>query len=93
MKIVAIRDDAIQAFGRPIFVVALGQATRSFADEVNNEQSEMCKHPSDYSLYEIGEYDDEIGRVTSLESPRLLSRGADVSKRENITPLAKRMVS
>lgn len=91
MKIVGIKDDAIQSFGRPIFVVALGQATRSFADEVNNAESEMYKHPADYSLWYLGEYDDEKGTFEGAEL-RLLSRGADVSKIENITPL-KRMVS
>lgn len=79
-KIVSIRDDAVQAFGQPMFMVALGQATRGFADEVNNESGPMGKHPSDYSLYELGSYDDETGKFENLESPRLLSRGADVSK-------------
>lgn len=79
-KIVAIKDEALQAFGRPIFVVALGQATRSFGDEVNNEKSELYAHPADFSLWLLGEYDDEKGAFEGCE-PRLLARGADVSKR------------
>lgn len=78
MKIIAIKDRAIDAYGQPIFVRATGQATRSFIDEINNEKSEMAKHPEDYDLYLLGEYDERSGQVQSEPIPALLLRGQDV---------------
>lgn len=79
LQVVSVKDSAIEAFGRPIFVVALGQATRSFADEINNDKSEMYAHPGDYVLYHLGEYDDATGAF-KCDAPRQLSRGSDVKK-------------
>lgn len=75
----AVRDSAVNAFIRPFFVPAVGAAMRGFADEVNRADSEMCKHPDDYELYELGSFDDETGRFLNWEDgPRLISRGKDV---------------
>ena len=49
-KIVSVRDRAVDTFGQPIFVAAIGQAVRSFGDEVKNPQSPFNKHPEDYDL-------------------------------------------
>ena len=46
MKIYAIRDNAIEAYGQPIFVRAQGQAVRSFIDECNNTESQLNKRHS-----------------------------------------------
>lgn len=78
LKIVAVRDNAIGAFGNPIFVRARGEAMRSFVDEVNNKDSAMNRHPKDYDLFEIGSFDTEHGRITSLEFPEPIAKGSDV---------------
>lgn len=76
--VVAVRDSALVAFGRPYIVPAVGVATRSFSDEVNRvgADNEMIKHPADYELYELGTYDDETGLFAS-SPPRLLLRAQD----------------
>lgn len=76
-KVVAIRDRALDAFGRPAFVPTLGAAIRGFADEINNAQGEMSKHPDDYDLYELGAFDDEKGTFTQVEAPRQIAIGKD----------------
>lgn len=78
MKIIVVKDRAVDAYGSPIFVRATGEATRSFVDEVNNEQSAMYKHPEDYDLYLVGEYDERTAAITSEPTPVLLLRGQDV---------------
>lgn len=76
-KICAVRDRAIDAFGQPMFVVAVGQAVRGFRDEVNNKQSAIGMHPEDYDLYEIGEYDDASGMIVPC-APRMVAVGKDL---------------
>lgn len=78
MKLVAIWDAAIQAFGRPVAVVARGEAIRSFMDEINNAESHLSKHPADYDLHLVGEFDEHTGK--SSEVNELLIRGVDAKK-------------
>jgi len=77
MQIVAIHDRAADAFGRPIFVNSLGQAIRSFQDEINRpgDNNEMNKHPDDFDLYHLGLYDDNTGRMISLDEPKQIAIG------------------
>ena len=60
-KIVAIRDRAIDTFGVPVFVASTGAAIRSFSDEVNrkDDNNNLSKHPEDFDLFLLGEYDDQ----------------------------------
>lgn len=74
----SIRDSAVNSFMRPFFVPAVGSAVRSFQDEVNRKDSEMRKHPDDYELFELGAFEEETGKFSSLPEPRSLSRGKDV---------------
>lgn len=78
LKVVSVYDSAVQAFMRPIFVAAVGAAVRSFTDEMNRPESEMHRHPQDYVLYELGEFDDSDGSMVSITPPKMLVRGSDV---------------
>lgn len=72
----SVYDRAAQFYGRPFFVVAAGQATRSFRDEVNRSDSEFGKHPDDYDLWQLGLFDDVSGFFEP--AVQLVVRGKDV---------------
>lgn len=77
----AMFDSATQAYGRPIFVNAPGQAMRSFQDEINRPaaDNDLNKHPDDFELWHLANYDDTHGTFTS-SAPVLLMRGKDAVK-------------
>lgn len=79
LKVVAVRDRALDSFGQPVFVRALGQAIRSFSDEVNSKESAMFAHPEDYDLYELAEFDEDRGEFNPMD-PRMIAVGKDCSK-------------
>lgn len=81
MKIYAIYDRAIEAFGQPIFVKAQGQAIRSFMDECKNPESQLHKHPADYDLHYLGEYDDSTGEIKQTTTERV-ARATDYQQGE-----------
>lgn len=83
LRIFAVRDSATQSFGTPMFMVANGQAVRSFSDEVNRQDkdNQLYSHPDDFELYVVGEYSTDDGSFETHE-PVLLSRGKDVSTKE-----------
>lgn len=78
LQVVSIRDRAIDAFGRPAFVPALGAAVRGFGDEINRAGSEMNAHPDDYDLYHLGEWDDATGEFTQLKRPEQIAVGKNM---------------
>lgn len=79
LKVCSVRDRAADVFGRPFFTPSRGVAVRSFTDHINSkDDSEMVKHPSDFELYQLADFDDETGKFENLEAPKMLARGEDV---------------
>lgn len=79
LQIVSIRDNALDAFQQPWFTHTIGAAIRAFGDEVTRGgDSQMTKHPEDYELYHLGEYDDNNGKFTMLaDGPKQIARAKD----------------
>jgi len=75
--IYAIKDLAVQAFNVPFTARAKGEALRSFIDEVNNQESQLHKHPEDYELHHIADFDDQTGEIIP-KTPELAARAKDV---------------
>jgi len=80
--IFAVLDRAADAFGRPIFVNALGQAIRQFQDEIQRAEpnNALNLHPEDFDLYHLGTYDDNTGKLISLDEPKQIAIGKHYKK-------------
>lgn len=80
----AVYDRQAECFGRPVFTAAIGLAVRSFTDEVNrpSQDNPMWLHPDDYTLYQIGVYDDQEGSFDPFGRPEKVSSGTSVKVRE-----------
>jgi len=64
MKIlVALYDRATEAFAPVMTVHTRGEAIRSFRNECQNKQSPIAQHPTDYELWQIGQYNDQTGEI------------------------------
>ena len=81
--VLAVRDRAADVFGRPFYVPSLGAGIRSFSDYINSkEDGEMQKHPEDFDLYHLAEFDDESGVFECLTKPKQIAIGKDVKIRD-----------
>lgn len=78
-KVLAVRDRAIDAFGQPFFSTSVGGAIRGFTDEINNarEGNQLNKHPEDFDLYLLGEFDDANGKFETSD-PSQVAIGKDL---------------
>lgn len=67
--IVTILDKKVGAYGRPFPARTNAEAVRIFQDEVNNPTNAaiLRQHAEDYSLWNIGTYDDEGPILTGLQ--------------------------
>lgn len=69
----SIYDTAAKAFNRPFFQNTKGQAIRGFSDAVNDESTELWKHPEDYILFELGEFDDSDGSFLPMNPTKVVT--------------------
>jgi hypothetical protein len=54
-------DSKAETYMPPFFVPSKGLAIRAFEDCVNSEDHHFGKHPSDYTLFELGSFDTDTG--------------------------------
>lgn len=65
LKLFSVFDQKAGAYLPPFHFIAAGQAVRAFADTVNDPKSSLARHPADYTLFEVGTFDDLTGVLTS----------------------------
>lgn len=66
-KAFSIYDSKALVFNPPFFALTVPAALRMFSDLANDKQSTVYKHPGDYVLYGIGEYDDSNGSLIAYK--------------------------
>lgn len=69
MKIYAAYDQAAQSFGAPFYLQSDGLAVRSFISEINRaaEDNMLYKHNKDFTLYRLGDFDEQTGEFTNVK--------------------------
>lgn len=72
-----IYDQKAEAYLPPFFMPTAGMATRTFADCVNQEDHRFNAHPSDYTLFEIGTFDDSTGTIEPETVPKSYGTGVE----------------
>lgn len=75
--VVCVRDSALGAFMNPFVAPSLGMAQRSFSDEVNRKDSEMNRHPGDYEMWYVADFDDVTAEFSTVER-RCIARAQDL---------------
>lgn len=71
LQMFCIRDRVAGVHMSPFFLTSVGQAIRSFSDEVNrsSEDNQLFKHPDDFELYHLGAWENENAKFEVFEVP------------------------
>ena len=77
LKAFAIFDDKAKTFNHPFFSPNEAIAVRVFSDASRDTDTIIGKHPSDFRLYRIGEFDQTSGKITSEEVPEFCCNAVD----------------
>lgn len=80
-NIYAIRDNQVEAFSQPFYSPTHGSALRAFSDHVNEKGTPANKHPSDYDLFHLGEFDDQVGTIKPI-APARIGRATEYLNKE-----------
>lgn len=83
LKVLSVYDSKVKTFEKPLFMRNRAEAIRSWAQASNDPATSFYAHPSDFSLMEIGEFDEETGKFTNTEpAPENLGLAAQFKRPE-----------
>lgn len=74
--IIALYDRGAEYYRPAAAIRTRGEALRGMKNEVNKEGSEINAHPTDYELWQVGEFDDQTGEITPKKE--LIARAEDL---------------
>lgn len=78
--IFSVYDEKAEIWSKPIYGRTTALAVRQFDDAVNDPTTELHKYAGDYTLFEIGEWDDTEGTVEMLEAKKNLGNAIQFIK-------------
>lgn len=64
LKLYSIYDSKLEAYAQIFSMPTKGAAIRAWISTVNDRSTDINKYPADYTLFEIGEFDDQTGNLT-----------------------------
>lgn len=68
-KMFSIYDSKAEAYLQPFFMVTKGQAIRALTDILSDPAHQFSKYSADFTLFELGEYNDSNATFSILPSP------------------------
>jgi hypothetical protein len=83
LRVYSIYDEKAQAYLEPVYFNHVGEVVRMFTSVVNNPKSNISLYPEDYTLYQLGEYDNVAGVFNNLKAPLFVARATDLKKVDN----------
>lgn len=81
-KMYTVHDSKAGAYLQPFYARQNGEAIRSFAEACNQKDHNFYKFASDFTLFEIGEFDEQTGVITPMLVPLTLGNGVDYKQSE-----------
>lgn len=82
-NVFSIYDEKAQAFLPPFVLPKTAMAVRTFSDCVNSSDHQFSLHPQDYTLFNLGIWDDETGEYT-IDQKKALHNGVELIERQQL---------
>lgn len=71
LKVFSVYDIKAEYFSAPFFMNSNGEAVRAFKDLANDSSTTIGKHPEDYRLMCLGEFDNVSGDFNTSQPASL----------------------
>lgn len=82
LKIFSVYDSKVGAFMTPFFSRTNGEALRAFTEAANSSDHNFCKYAEDYTLFELGAWDDAKASFVLKETPVSLGLAIEFVRKE-----------
>lgn len=84
-KVYTVYDSKAEMYHPPFYQLTRGLAIRAFTDLANDPSTDVGRHPEDYYLYEIGEYDESTAFFTQDNPPVSLGCAIEFVQPKDVT--------
>lgn len=78
----AAYDEKALMYTAPMAEVSVAAAIRNFSDAASDPNSQLSKHPEDFTLMQIATYDDTTGVITPMIPPTTLARAIEFAQKQ-----------
>jgi len=78
MKVYSVYDAKAEAYLPPMFFVSRGVAIRTFGAAASDEKHDFNRFASDYTLFELGDFDEFTGKFTLHSAPVALGNALEL---------------
>lgn len=82
LGVFSVFDAKAEIFSQPVLSVTKGTMMRTLMDIMNDPNHPYAKHPEDYVLYFVGEFDDQRCAFSLLAAPESMAVLRDLRVRE-----------
>lgn len=86
-KVFAIYDAKVGGYLKPFFFRTTGEALRAWMDVVNDPQADFYRHPEDYTMFLLAEYDESKGIFVNETAPVAVASAMELRKLPTSTSL------
>ena len=81
--IFTVFDSKAAAYLTPFYAQTKGVAIRQFSDAINADPSHnFARHPEDFTLFELGTYDDNNSQFTLHDAPQSIGVAVEFIKEQ-----------
>lgn len=80
MKIFSVYDSKVEAYMQPFFMQSKGAAIRGYTELVNDPNHSFGKYPGDFTLFELGSFDELTAKFDMYKTPVSLGVGLEFVK-------------
>lgn len=81
-KVFCVYDSKAETYLTPFVMRSRGEAIRGFSDVTNDPNTQFAKHPGDFTLFEIGEWDSDSAKIAMYEAKQNLGVAIEFRKQE-----------
>ena len=81
-KVFTVYDAKAECYMQPFTMRSRGEAVRAFEQSANDPQNNIGRFAEDFTLFEIGEYDDATGRMSQFDA--LVALGCAIEYRKGV---------
>jgi hypothetical protein len=81
MKMFCIHDSKAEAYMSPFYFKTKAEAIRAFSASCQEPDSNLSKFASDYTLVEIGEFNETTAEINTHLSPIILANASEFQTR------------
>lgn len=94
LKLYAVFDSKVEQYLAPFVMRSRGEAVRSWIDVVNDEKTQFSKHPEDFTLMEVGEFDQSTGKfIPDTHYPKSIGVALEFVKQNVHSMKAEKLTS